>query len=302
MTIAYLLGGQIPLAAELVTEYCVRFPAIREVFEQAARWTELDTSDLIAGKFDGEGELVQSFGAVRQASLIVGMHDVLANRNIRPDVIGGLSLGGLVSACLAGGVDRQQLFEMLHYQRLIPEVPADSPLQGMAVATLAESGVIEEYVSPVRPGIYLAADYGVMPGEDKRVIVLAGYRADLAALAAEQPTRIRMLEEYVGAFHTPLVQHVADFMAHHISGMTFHDPKITLCSPHQTGVIKTADEVRELFLTQYLNPIRVHLLMNEVNHFGAEDAIVLGPGMPQGYVANRLTLKFVLSAYDLAAL
>ncbi|MGY2060431.1 hypothetical protein ACW9HQ_36685, partial [Nocardia gipuzkoensis] len=257
MTIAYLLGGQIPLQAAFVTDYCVRFPAVREVFEQAAHWTELETADLIAGNFDGEGELVQSFGAVRQAALIMGMHDVLASRDIWPDALGGLSLGGLVSACLAGGVDRRQLFEMLHYQRLIPEVPADSPPQGMAVATLTESDDIEKYVSPARPEIYLAADYDVVPGDDKRVIVLAGYRAEVTALAAEEPSRIRMLGEYVGGFHTPLVRHVADFMAPHVAGMTFHDPKTILCSPHQAGIIRTADEVREYFLSQYLNPVRI---------------------------------------------
>lgn len=300
MTIAYLLGGQIPLEAAFVTDYCVRFPAIREVFEHAAHWTELDTSDLIAGKFDGEGELIQSFGAVRQAALIVGMHDVLAGRDIWPHAIGGLSLGGLVSACLAGGVDRQQLFQMLHYQRLIPEVPADSPPQGMVVATLAVSDDIEKYISPVRPGIYLSADYDIVPDQDKRVIVLSGYRAEVAALAAEQPDRIRMLEQYVGAFHTPLVQHVADFMAQHISGMTFHDPKITLCSPHRTGVVRTADEVREFFLTQYLNPVRIRFLLDEVSRFGAESAIVLGPGLPQRFVAERLALTSVLTADELA--
>ncbi|MFJ9370594.1 hypothetical protein ACIRRA_40095 [Nocardia sp. NPDC101769] len=300
MTIAYLLGGQIPLEKTFVTDFCVRFPAVREVFEQAADRTGLETSDLIVGAFDGEGELVQSFGAVRQAALIIGMHDVLADRGTRPDAIGGLSLGGLVSACLAGGLDRQQLFEMLHYQRLIPEVPADSPPQGMAVAALAEGDDIERYIGPVRPGIYLAADYDVVPGGDKRVIVLSGYRAELTALAAEQPRRIRMLEEYVGAFHSPLVQHVADFMAKHVSGMTFYDPKITLCSPHRTGVIQTADEVREFFLTNYLNPVGVRFLLDEVNRFGAESAIGLGPGMPQRLVAEPLILSSVLTADDLA--
>lgn len=298
MTVSFLLGGQVPLAAPAVEGFHERFPEVRLAFEQASEWTGFTVSDLLAGEMHEQGELVQSFGALRQAALIVGMHDVLAGRGVHPDAVGGLSLGGLISASLVGAVPRRELFEMLHHQRLLPPPPADSPAQGMAVAALSVDDDPADFHGERRPGIFLAADYDVVPGGDTRVIVLSGYREALEALVAEHPRKMKLLDEYVGAFHSPLVQYAADFMAPHIAQMTFRDPEAILLSAHSAAVAATADAVRGLFAENYIRPVGIKSLMTEIERIDTRVAIGLGPGLPQspqGNAAEALRLVTVIT-------
>ncbi|MGV9662125.1 acyltransferase domain-containing protein [Nocardia niigatensis] len=302
MTISYLLGGQIPLETAFLMRFYDRFSAIRAAYRDVSTWTGFTVDELLTGDRSEDGELVQSFGALRQGALIVGMHDVLGESGIFPDAVGGLSLGGLLSATLSGGVARRELFGMLHHQRSIPSLPPGEPEQTMAVAALTMDDDPETYYGTGRPGVYLAADYDVAAGGDRRVIVLSGYREALTALVAEQPRKMKLLDEYVGAFHSPLVQHVADFMAAHVADMTFHAPRIVLCSAHSAGAVTTADGVREFVTHNYVRPVGIKPLMTQVARISTTTAIGLGPGLPQapeGGAAESIRLTSVYTPDDL---
>ncbi|MET8422896.1 acyltransferase domain-containing protein [Nocardia sp. NPDC004860] len=299
MTTSYLLGGHIPLTDSSVQEFYDRYPEIRRSYEETAEWTGVSVPELLEGGRHTERELLHAFDGLRQAALVLGLHDVLAARGVHPDAVGGISLGGLLSACLAGAVDRRELFEMLHYHRLVPPQPAGTRAQGMAVAALRFGDDPEDYYGERRPGVYLAADYDAAYGGDVHVIVLSGYVDALEELVAQHPRRMQMLDEYPGAFHSPLAQYATDFMAPHIAGMTFRDPKITLFSPHVAGAVTTADEVRDFFLYNHVRPVGVKPLMTEVERIGTTAVVGLGPGLPQSLVVEPLTMTLILTPGEL---
>ncbi|MFE6864094.1 acyltransferase domain-containing protein [Nocardia sp. NPDC057668] len=299
MTTAYLLGGHIPLTDSSVREFHDRFSAIRRSFEKASEWTGLSVAQLLAGGQHQEREVLHSYDALRQSALVIGLHDVLAESGVHPGALGGISLGELVGACLAGAVERRELFEMLHHHRLIPPLPADSPPQGMAVAALRLGDDPLAYYGDRRPGVYLAADYDAAYGGDVHVIVLSGFVDALEDLVAEHPRKMQMLDEYPGAFHSPLAQYAVDYMAPHIASMTFRDPKLPLFSSHSAGVVTDADTVRDLFLHNHVRPVGVKPLMVEVERAGASAVVGLGPGLPQGLVVAPLTMTLILTPGEL---
>ncbi|MCU1647872.1 MAG: S-malonyltransferase [Nocardia sp.] len=294
MTTSYLLGGQIPLTAASCQEFHDRYPEIRSSYEQASEWTGFSVSELLAGSQHEEREVVHSFSALRQAALVLGIHDVLAGRGIYPDAVGGLSLGGLISACLTGAVERQELFGLLHYHRLVPASP-DPRAQGMAVAALPIDDDPESFYGERCPGVYLAADYEAAYGGNMHVIVLSGYVDALEKLVAEHPRKMQMLYQYAGAYHSPLVQYVSDFMEPRISEMTFRDPKITMFSSHSAGTVTTAEATRDYFLHNHVRGVGIKPLMTEVERIGTDILVGLGPGLPESLVVERLTMALVIT-------
>ncbi|MBL1077517.1 hypothetical protein JK358_24225 [Nocardia sp. 2] len=301
MTTSYLLGGHIPLADSSVREFHDRFPLIRRSYEQTSEWTGLSVSDLLGGGRRAGREELHAFDGLRQAALIVGMHDVLAEYGVHPDAVGGISLGGLIGAGLAGAVDRRDLFDMLHHHRLVPPRPAGERPQGMAVAALRLGDDPRKYYGEHRPGVYLAADYDAAYGGDVHVIVLSGYADALEELVAEHPRQMQMLDEYPGAFHSPLAQYASDFIAPYVAGMTIRDPEIMLLSPHEAGAVMTADSVRDFFVHNHVRQVGVKALMTEVERIGTTTVVGLGPGLPQGLVVEPLTMTLILTPDELEA-
>jgi [acyl-carrier-protein] S-malonyltransferase len=283
VTISYLVGGRVSLDAAATDEFQQRYPAVRRAYEQAAEWTGHSAAQLRTDALPEELEERQSIGALRQTALVVGIHDTLADAGIRPDAIGGVSLGGMTAACLAGAVGRREFFEMLHHQRLIPLLPPDAPAQAMATALIPADDDPAHYHGARRPGVFLAGEHGLVLGGSKRMLLLAGYRDALEAVAADVPPKtVTVLDGHKIAAHSPLRQHAADFMMPYIAKMTFRDPQIPLCSATHATTLTTADEVRELFIRNPVAPVGIRALVEELARHGTRIGVALGPAIPRG--------------------
>ncbi|MFJ4657677.1 hypothetical protein ACIP5Y_40980 [Nocardia sp. NPDC088792] len=291
----------------MVEEFCSRDSYVAASFAQAATWTGLSIPELYEGKLAGGNDTRLSHGQgtvgrVTQAALVFGIHDSLAARGRQPDAVGGASLGAMIAACLAGAAERRELFELVHHQRLAPPLPPTAPTQGMAVAVLDGRANRAEYYEN-RPGVYLSVDHGPVFDGTRQVLVLAGYLDALEQLAAEAPPEaVRILPGYSGAFHTPLQQHVVDFIRPYVTAMTFHPPKLPLCSAERTGLVSTVEEVRDSFLYNEITPIAVAPLVTQLARLGIRYVIELGPGLPRGISLDPMISVRVASPDDLLQL
>ncbi|GGN71991.1 hypothetical protein [Nocardia rhizosphaerihabitans] len=285
MKLAYLVGGQVVLDPAVVDAFCARYPAVYRAFEHAAQRTGLPLAQLLAGRSsdDDEPQEGDSLGAVGQAALVIGLSDSLTALGVGPHAVGGVSLGALTSSCLAGAIDRGDLFDMLHHQRLVPPLPATARKQGMAVAVVPAHMDPSQFYGEDRDGVYLAVDHGPVFGGERHVLVVGGYVDALQELIATAPSEVvRLIPAYSGAFHTPLQQHTNEFMKQFVAGIPFLDPEVPICSPVRAGALRTADEVRKLFAENYVTPIGIKPLADELAVRGTEVAVELGPGFPQG--------------------
>ncbi|MFD5177980.1 hypothetical protein ACFWM1_19380 [Nocardia sp. NPDC058379] len=287
MRFAYLFGGQVSMTPETIDEFCRTCPAVENAYDEAAECTGLSV-DILRGRHPdtellGTPEDRHSIGALRQAALNLGLADDLSARGVEVVATGGLSLGALISTCVAGAVQRHELFGMLRHRRLVPR-PDDIAGQGMALLSVPIEDVPERYYGQARPGLYLAVDTGPIDGVN-RSFVLSGYTAALRELHAEieaaaDARHMFVLDAYQGAFHSPLQQYAADFMREFVSGMTFRDPRIPVCSPVSQRSLTTAAEVRDFVWHNNLLPARYEPIIQEMDRLDVRGGLVVGPGLP----------------------
>ncbi|MFC4533183.1 ACP S-malonyltransferase [Sphaerisporangium dianthi] len=279
MALAYIVDGGLNDQPGTGADLYERFPAVRDLYARVHEWTGLSVGRLLAWELPAQQEFRQ-VGAIRQAAVVLGLCDVLAEHGVRPDVVGGLSLGGRISACIAGSLSRQGLFELLARLRHAP--PPPGPAQGVAAlvvpaeADLADLLRGEDLVNGGR--LYVAAELGVVGGGRDRMLLLAGYRAALDELAARLPKgTVRIPKDVVAAYHSPLSQYLVDFLDPALTATPFRDPAIPLCSCMTPRPLTTAEQVREEFR---LNPVaRVSLpqVFAGLEAHEVELALLLGP-------------------------
>ena len=292
MSLGYLFGGGVgtePHGLEIYRAY----PVVQQLYTQIAAWTGLTVGQILEEELPTAQEQRQSVGTIREAALAVGVHDVLADYGLRPGAIGGLSLGAMAASCLAGAVDRRELFELLAHARNTPEPAPDQAQQGIAIAFApiagpagAAQGETEEYPGADSAGVYLAGDFGPTADGTQRLLMLAGHAEALARLAAEVPPgSVVPLPGRTIAVHSPLRRPYRDFMAPGIDRMTFSAPRLPLLSCLEPKVLTSADDVRDLFQRNSTDPISLVDVYTGMQRQGVELGLVMGPSIPEGVLA-----------------
>ncbi len=282
MALGYLLGGGVgtePRGVELYHAY----PTMRSLYEQVAQWTGLTVGQLLDGELPTAPEERQSAGNIRETAVAIAVHDVLADHGLHPSAVGGLSLGAMTASCLAGGVDRKVLFEMLAHSRHTPETPPEAPEQGIALAFVPADADAALYRGEWRSGVYWSGDFGPTVDGSARIFMLSGERVALDKLAADVPegTMVALPDRPI-AVHSPLRGHFRDFMAPYIDAMAFAAPELPLLSCLERKVLTTAEDVRDLFHRNATDPISLVDIYTGLKDEGVRLGVIVGGSIPDG--------------------
>lgn len=282
MTLGYLFGGGVgsePRGVDLYRAYAV----VRELYEQVAQWTDLTVGQILEDDLPEEPEVRQSVGTIRESVHAIAVHDVLAEKGLRPMALGGLSLGGMSAACLAGAVGRRELFEMLAFARDTPPLPPDAAEQGLALAFEPAGDDSGRYRGAGRDGVYPAGVFGPTADGSTTILMLSGVQAALLALAAELPEgTVIPLPGRAMAIHSPLRMHFREFMAPYIDAMPFADPELPLISCLDRKVLVTAADVQDAFQRNPTDPINLVYIYEAMKDEGVRLGFVMGGSIPDG--------------------
>lgn len=277
MALGYFIGiGGMPIeptGAECYEQY----PIMRRWCDQVESWTGIEmrsvltedhTAPLVAGSvhapFEPQDLSVRPDflyrGMIRQAAHAIGISDILAEQGIHPDVIVGTSLGGLIAACLAGSLEREDLFRVFARVAEMPLAPDGEPARGIAIIELPPGTDIDWYWGESRPHVNMAADFEHTG--DSIVVMLSGYLEELERLAAEAPSgHVQVVTGAIGAVHCPDLQFMVDLLEPFLNEISFRDPEIPLLcgvggEQSKLGAeLKTGDEVRQNILANYVAPV-----------------------------------------------
>ncbi len=276
MTLAYIMDGGLFDVPGAGADLYDRFPTFRSLYDQIASWVEVPTDRLLRWELPHLHEY-RAIGAIRQAAIALGICDLMAERGIRPDATTGISLGGMVSACVAGSVERRDLFVLLAQLRHAPG--PTGPAQGAAALAVPADVDVHDVLEGPHEGVYIAVESGVSSSRGHQVFVLTGYLAALTALAEKLPGKImQVLPDISVAFHSPLSGYLQDFLEPHIAEVFFQDPAIPMASCMEPRMLATADDVRDMFLRNQTTTVSLPHMLGGLVSTGTQLAVLVGPG------------------------
>ncbi|MFI9503677.1 hypothetical protein [Nocardia sp. NPDC052566] len=282
MALGYLFGGGVgsePRGVEMHRAYT----GVQNLYRQVAEWTGLTVGQILEDDLPEAPEVRQSVGTIRESVHAIAVHDVLAEQGLRPSVLGGLSLGGMSAACLAGAVGRRALFEMLAHARDTPDQPAGTPEQGIALAFEPIGDDTGRYRGVDMPGVYTAGQFGPTADGETRILMLSGERAALDELGERLPEgTVVQLPGRSMAIHSPLRGHFRTFMAPYIDAMPFADPVATLISCLDRKILMTAADVRDSFQRNPTDPINLVYIYEAMKDEGVRLGLIMGGSIPDG--------------------
>ena len=297
MKLGFLYAGQGSQHPGMGADLYETYPAFRAVLDSA----EVDF-DLKAVSFTGPEEVLTRTRYTQpcMVAFAAGLTAVLAERNIRPAVAAGLSLGEYSALHAAGVFTAGEAVSLVAFRGKAMEEAA----AGVESAMTAVLGLERE---PLEAACAEASALGTVvvandncPGQ----LVIGGEKAAVekaAALARERGARRCMPLRVSGPFHTPLMAPAGAALAERFAGMDFPAERIPVIF-NCLGACRRAEEsVPELLVRQVQSGVRMRESILTMAAMGVDAVIEIGPGKALSGFVRKTAPELPVFAVETAA-
>jgi [acyl-carrier-protein] S-malonyltransferase len=215
------------------------------------------------------------------------LNDLARQAGLRPDFVGGHSLGEYTAAVAAGALSLEDGMRLVCRRgRLMADIQNESPGAMAAVIGLPAEAVRELCARASEAGSVALANLNtpaqiVVSGEEagvERVLELA------RPAGAEKAVRLQVGAAFHSVFMQPVQARLGDLM----ETMTWNDPEVPVVSNASAQIVTTAREVREALHRQIASPVRWVECVQELARGGCGTFLELGAGRVLGGLVRQV--------------
>jgi [acyl-carrier-protein] S-malonyltransferase len=275
--LAYIFPGQGSQHAGMGSELAEKYPASREVFEEADDALGFSLSQMC---FQGTAEELQLTENTQPAILttsIATLRAMEAEGYQAPHMVAGHSLGEYSALVAAGALSLKDAVRTVRLRGRFMQEAVPVGTGAMAAVMGADVETVAAACSEAQQDEVCSPANINSPNQ----IVIAGHAAavDRAIALLKERWGKRAIKLNVSApFHSALMMPAQVRLAAELEKLEFHDLRLPLVTNVDAQVIKSGEDARQSLVRQVSSPVRwlesVQLLIRE----GVETFVEVGPG------------------------